>query len=101
MANLAPKWIVILCPPRSCSTVVSAMLGCHPDMFAFPEFHLLTSPTVGALLAEDERMSAERGIRFAYSAGVIRALIEVAGLRQDESGVAAALDWLRERARWE
>src|SRR5271166_70585 len=101
MANAPPEWIVILCPPRSCSTVVTAMLGCHPEMYAFPEFHPLFFPTVEALLAEDARILAETGSRLAYSAGVIRALIELTGLPHDESGVAAALDWLRHRARWD
>lgn len=100
MANAPPKWIVILCPPRSSSTVVTAMLGCHPEMYAFPEFHLFSMQTIEALLAEDKRISVETGIRFGYTAGVIRALIELKGLRRDESGVTAALDWLRARAQW-
>ena len=90
-----PDWIVILCPPRSCSTVVCAMFGCHPEIYAFPELTVLCLPTVEALLAEDARISAESGMRFGSSAGVIRALIDLMDFRQDESGVAASLDWLQ------
>jgi hypothetical protein len=76
------------------------MLGCHPDLYAFPEFQLFSFPTIGQLLADDERVQAERGIRLGSSAGIIRALIDLNSLPNDEAGLNEALDWLKARAHW-
>jgi hypothetical protein len=32
--------MLILCPPRSFSSVVSAMIGQHPQLYGFPELNL-------------------------------------------------------------
>ena len=38
--------LVILGPPRSFTTVVSAMLGQHPQMYGLPEVHLFGAETI-------------------------------------------------------
>ena len=42
--------LVILCPARSFSSVVCAMLGQHPQTYGLPELHLFITDTVDDLL---------------------------------------------------
>jgi len=74
--------LILLCPPRSFSTVVCAMLGQHPELYGFPELNLFVVDTVKELLELDG----------SYSAGVVRVLEEV----QPASAEQAML-WLQVR----
>ena len=47
--------LIVLGPPRSFTTVVSAMLGQHPQMYGLPEVHLFAAET----MAEWWRQCAE------------------------------------------
>ncbi|MEA3277491.1 MAG: sulfotransferase, partial [Pseudomonadota bacterium] len=40
------KFLIILSPPRSFSSVVSTVIGQHPDLYGFPELHLFIGDTV-------------------------------------------------------
>ena len=41
--------VIMLGPPRSFTSVVSAMVGQHPQLYGLPEVHLFTTETVGEL----------------------------------------------------
>ncbi|HEY1520785.1 MAG TPA: sulfotransferase [Solirubrobacteraceae bacterium] len=80
--------IFVLCPPRSCSTVITAMLGQHPSLYAFPELNPFHCDTLGDLLDTKGR------------AGPVRAVGEVLLGGQDEATIDRAIAWLQARRAW-
>src|SRR5579862_6331286 len=42
--------VLLLCPPRSFSSVVGAMLGQHPELYGFPELSLFAADTLADLV---------------------------------------------------
>ncbi len=68
-----PPAIFILCPPRSGSTLLRAMLAGHPELFAPPELYLLGFDT---LAQRQARLSAQAGF---LGEGLIRALMALDG----------------------
>ncbi|MDE1147076.1 MAG: sulfotransferase [Azospirillaceae bacterium] len=85
-----PPPVFILCPPRSFSSVICAMLGQHPDLYGFPELNLFLGDTV------DELLLLPAGLM----SGLLRALAQVHEGRQTAGTVAAARDWLEARRDW-
>jgi hypothetical protein len=101
--------LIILCPARSFSSVVSAVLGQHPQMYAFPELHLFITDTVDDLLGywkEKKSLSNEFCSEWvgpgaaACSPGLLRALAELHLGGQSPETVRQALEWLRARRDW-
>jgi Sulfotransferase family len=80
--------VFVVCPPRSCSTVITAMLGQHPSLYAFPELNPFDHETVGGLLDTKGR------------AGPVRAVGEVLFGGQDEATIERAIAWLEARRAW-
>jgi hypothetical protein len=84
--------LVILAPPRSFTTVVSHMLGQHPQMYGLPETHLLTAET----MAEWWNLCSEA--TFNMDHGVLRVVAELYFGGQTECAVKRASGWLRRRS---
>jgi len=80
--------VLVLCLPRSHSSVVCAMLGQHPELFGFPELNLFCHETVGEILDEDSASDGRAGV----IAGIVRTLVYL--------GEPAPHEWLRKRAAW-
>jgi hypothetical protein len=92
-----PPPLFVLTPGRSYSSVVVQMLGCHPDLYAFPELVLFGSETLDAWLDATPTDPRDRELRMS---GVLRALAEVRFGGQSGEGVEAArahLETLRGR----
>ena len=93
--------LFILTPPRSYSTVTTAVLAGHPRIYGLPETRLFSAATVGELLHERKAHSHLPPMMFDLRlSGLLRA---VADLREGDQGSAAigrAHDWLAERASW-
>src|SRR5262245_1049021 len=90
--------IFVLAPARSNSSVVTAMLGQHPELCVFPELALFRKDTVGELLADPPGWrGAPAQLRMA---GVYRALAEHHGGAQTSDTVAAAARWVEARSGW-
>lgn len=93
--------VFILTPPRSYSTVTTAVLAGHPRIYGLPETRLFRAATVGQLLDERRPGSPLAPIVFDLRlSGLLRA---VADLHEGDQGAAAierARDWLAERAIW-
>jgi Sulfotransferase family len=96
-----PLWfapLFVVGPARSYTSVIVAMLGRHPDLYAFPELSLFRSDTVSGLL------TAPAGVKGppinSRVAGLLRALAEVHEGEQTPSSVARASDWLQARRPW-
>jgi hypothetical protein len=91
--------VIILSVARSCSSVFSTMLGCHPQLYGFPELLCFTRRTIGEVLHPPPGMALENQ-RFAVS-GLKRAVAEVLLGAQDEAQIERAEDWLRRRSEWD
>jgi hypothetical protein len=91
--------LFVLAPARSCSSVVVAMLGQHPQLYGFPELRLFRAARVGELLVDPPpghgqpaRVRAE---------GLLRALAQLHHGEQTPQSVRQAWRWLRQRERWD
>ncbi len=88
-----PSPLIILCPMRSFSSVVCAVLGQHPMTYGLPEVNLFIAETVDELM----RMHASR----AHGAhGLLRTLAQIHDGEQTEETVTAAKIWLDQRRKW-
>lgn len=96
-----PLWfspLFVLAPARSHSSVVTAMLGAHPELYGFPELALFRRPLVSELGVDPPGW---RGARAQYRlSGLWRAIAEVNDGEQTDATVAAAAAWLRARGEW-
>ncbi len=91
--------VFVLASARSYSSIVSTMIGQHPDLFGFPELKLFAYPTVGELDASLPMEARERGFSH-RSPGLVRAVAELEFGGQTPAALAAAGAWLAERAGW-
>lgn len=91
------KILIMLSPPRSFSSVVSTMLGEHPEIYGFPELHLFTDDLVQQIIAREQR-SKKRPV--AGPPGLLRAIAQVHDGAQTSASVIRAIGWLQERKDW-
>ena len=91
--------VFLLATARSCSSVVTAMIGQHPELCGLPELKLFASPTIGEMEASLPRFWIERGVTH-RSPGLVRALAEYLFGGQNIEALAAARAWLAERQDW-
>jgi hypothetical protein len=91
-----PAPLIILAPPRSFSSVVSTMLGEHPQMYGFPELHLFLGGTVEEIIHNERRYRA--GISGPH--GVLRSLAQLHDGIQTTATLVRAAAWLNERTDW-
>ena len=84
--------LFILAAPRSFSSVVSAMLGQHPQMFGLPETHLFVDETMEQWWAR----AAQETYQMAH--GLLRSVAQVCFGQQTEESVRLATAWLRRRS---
>lgn len=89
-----PEPLFILCPGRSFSSVVSTVIGQHPQCYGLPELNLFLGATIGEAWKND----ATRG---GYPMqGLKRTIAEVNYGAQTDETVDAAIAWIREREDW-
>ena len=86
--------LIILAAPRSFSSVISTMIGQHPQMYGFPELELFGARTV----AEWWRLCASA--TFPRSHGTLRAIAQLYFGEQTERTVKLARGWLLRRCHW-
>jgi hypothetical protein len=92
MLTFEPRLLLILSAPRSFTTIVSNMLGQHPDMYALPETNLFT--------AEDLAGWWQRSIhvQFRMTDGLRRAVAQIFFGSQTEETIRCAAGWLWQRS---
>jgi Sulfotransferase family len=88
----AEQPVFVLAPPRSFSSIVSTMLGQHPQMYGLPNLELFAAETVG----EWWELCAEA--TFPRAHGALRAVAELFSGEQTEETIKFARSWLRRRA---
>jgi hypothetical protein len=91
--------VFVLAPARSNSSVVSAMIGMHPQIYGFPELALFRAEKVGGLLVNPPGF---RGLAPPQrTSGLARAIAQLHEGRQDLATTTRARNWLRQRAEWD
>jgi hypothetical protein len=86
--------LFILTCMRSYSSLVSAMLGQHPEMYGLPELNLFMADTLGGI------MRKLHIIRPQSLHGLLRAVAQIEYEAQTAETVDRAQDWLQARAGW-
>jgi len=87
-----PRLLLMLGAPRSFTTVVSSMLGQHPEMYALPETNLFTA----ADLAEWWQRSTQ--VQFRMTDGLRRAVAQLYFGEQTDGTIQRAAGWLWRRS---
>lgn len=91
--------IFVLAPPRSYSSVVTTMIGQHPDLAGLPELKLFAYRTIAEMEASLPRYWRERGFTH-RSPGLVRALAQFEFGDQEPHSLERARAWLEDRPRW-
>jgi Sulfotransferase family len=87
--------VFVLAPPRSFTSVVTAMLGQHPQMYALPETNLFLTDSL------DEWWSAHQSDQWGFGlSGLRRAIAELYFEDQSEEAVRQATAWILRRRSW-
>ncbi len=86
--------LAILAPPRSYSSVVTSMIGEHPELYAFPELNLFRGETLKCSLT----FSPGGGV--VQQAGLFRAVAQIRDSEQTAASVRRAKLWLEARLHW-
>ena len=87
--------LIILSPPRSFSSVVSTIIGEHPQLYGFPELHLFGAETVEELIRKEQK-----GGNVAGPPGVLRTLAQEHDQVQTSATITKGIAWLHERKHW-
>jgi len=87
--------IFILSPPRSFSSIVSSMIGQHPQLHAFPELQIFIDETMEEMITRNQ----ERFRRLA-SAGAIRSIAQVHEQQQTDESCTRAWLWIQKHRHW-
>ena len=91
--------IFVLATARSYSSVVTTMIGQHPELAGLPELKLFCCETIGELEASLPQYWINRGVTH-RSPGLVRALAEFEFGGQTTQSISAARAWLQERLDW-
>lgn len=89
------RLLMMLCPPRSFSSLVSTMIGQHPEIYGFPELQLMMRETVGEVIEW-----AQKRRQFLGPQGLLRAVAELEFGSQTAANVLSAANWLEDRREW-
>ncbi|WP_218080109.1 sulfotransferase family protein [Anthocerotibacter panamensis] len=92
---MTSELLIILSPPRSFSSVVSTMIGQHPDLYGFPELHLFVADTIQGVMEHHAHRGRPQG-----PPGLLRTLAQLHDKTQTIATIAKARLWLSERGDW-
>jgi hypothetical protein len=94
-AEKRPEPLFILCPPRSYSSVISGIIGQHPQCYGLPELNLMVADTLGEVWNH-----ASMYMRTFGRDGLLRTIAELHERTQTADSVVRARDWIEQRADW-
>jgi len=86
--------IPVLAPPRSCSSLITALLGQHPELYATAELECFPADTLAGCLAFSQRVPA------VTTHGLLRSLAQLLCSEQSNSTIGVVYTWLDERQHW-
>jgi hypothetical protein len=90
---LVPAPLILLAPPKSFNSVISAMLGQHPQLYSAPDLNLFAVESLRELAA----LCAFTNPR--QQDGLLRTIAELFLKGQTESSIITAKQWIRENGR--
>jgi hypothetical protein len=90
-----PEPLFILCPPRTYSSLVSSMLGQHPDCYGLPELNLFLADTLGEAWQSRPLLK-----RFVGRDGLLRTLAQLHEGQQTGEAVLRAAEWIDAHSDW-
>lgn len=88
-------FLILLSPPRSFSSVVSTMIGQHPELYGFPELHLFIGDTIQEVLDREYQAGNHFG-----PPGLLRTIAELEFGCQTSATISRAIGWLAQRVHW-
>jgi hypothetical protein len=91
--------IFVLASARSYSSVVTTMIGQHPELAGLPELKLFCYGTLEELDASLPRYWIERGMKH-RSPGLVRAVAQFELGAQTPESISSAQAWLKQRSHW-
>ena len=91
----APEPLFILCPPRSYSSVISGIIGQHPQCYGLPELNLLIGDTLGEVWNHPSFYMRTYG-----RDGLLRTLAHLHEGAQTPDSVSHAREWAERHADW-
>ena len=86
--------IPVLAPPRSCSSLIAAMLGQHPELYASAELECFTGNSIGDCFGFAERVPV------VTLHGLLRTVAQLRCGVQNDASITAARQWLEARSHW-
>lgn len=89
-----PQALIILTTMRSYSSLVSTMLGQHPQLYGLPELNLFAAQQLQDLLGFSKK------VRPNTLHGLLRTVAELEFGNQSAASIQRAAAWLKQRARW-
>jgi hypothetical protein len=91
------RLVIMLSPPRSFSSVVSTMIGEHPDLYGFPELHMFVGSTVQEVIDFEKSHNA---LHAAGPPGLLRAVAQIHDGIQTNGTTFRAMNWINDRRDW-
>jgi hypothetical protein len=88
--------LFVLAPGRSFTSIVTAMLGQHPQMYGFPELNLNLADTLG----EWWQKLADRRFTRVHTTGLLRSVAQLYFGAQTEETIGEATQWIQQRLSW-
>ena len=90
-----PEPLIILCPPRSYSSIVCGIIGQHPQCYGLPELNLFVCDTLG------EAWHGLIGFMGNFGRdGLVRAFAQLHDGEQNPDTVARAKAWIQQHLDW-
>jgi hypothetical protein len=90
-----PEPLIILCPPRSYSSIVCGIIGQHPDCYGLPELNLFVADTLGQAWHGTIGFMGNFG-----RDGLVRVLAQLHDGEQNPDTVRRAKEWIRQHPDW-
>jgi hypothetical protein len=91
--------VFVLATARSYTSVVTMMIGQHPQLMGLPELKLFAYPTMGELEASLPPFWLKRGITH-RSPGLVRTVAQLEFGDQQARSLSSANEWLHARSHW-
>lgn len=88
--------LIILSPPRSFSSVVSTIIGEHPQLYGFPELLLFSGETIEEVMYKEIWGNGQKS----GPPGLLRTLAQLHDGVQTTETIFRAINWLYERKHW-
>lgn len=96
-----PDPIFVLAAPRSFSSLITAMIGQHPELYGMPELNLFQCQTVADFNSGE---AASGGVKSPFWGvmrhGLLRAIAQIYGGEQTPEAIRMAERWLKQREHW-